>query len=758
MQRFKDMPINRKLTVVILLTSISVLMLAGVAMIGTEFVTTRRAMVEDMTVLADLLGHNSTAALSFHREEDVEEVNKTLSALKKDPHIVSATLFDKQQRPFGRYLRSGMADHPRAQPPPDGQTFVDGYLEISRPVERDGKRIGTIFLQTDLDRMYGQLKLYVIIVALILGAIAVMTFVLSPRLRKPIAGPILELAGVARQVAEKKDYSARGTKRGEDEIGLLTDAFNQMLSEMEGAQSSLLKANKSMQTEIAERVAAEAALRKSEAQIRTIVESLDEGVVVCDLNGQILHFNRAALDSHGYASLDEIRRHMDDFADTFQISGMDGNVLPADQWPMPRVLRGETLHDWEVGIRRVQDDWRRIFRYSGTLVHDAGGQPLMAVLTVSDVTERKQAESEVARLAAIVNSSFDAIIGKDLNSVVTSWNAAAERMFGYSADEIVGRSIKLIIPPAEHDNEAKIVARIKRGEAIEHLETERLRKDGERIAVSVTVSPITDGSGKVIGASAVVRDITERKRAAEQIRQLNTELEQRVVERTAQLQAANTELEAFSYSVSHDLRAPLRSLDGFSQALLEDCADKLDVEGQDNLRRIRAASQRMGQLIDDLLNLSRVTRVEMNRQAVDLSKMARTTLEELHATDSQRDAEFVIEEGLCVQGDPRLLQIIMTNLLGNAWKFTAKRPHTRIELGSSNDNGERTFFVRDNGVGFDMAHSAKLFGAFQRLHAMREFPGTGIGLATVQRIFLRHGGRVWAESAVDAGATFHFKL
>ena len=378
------------------------------------------------------------------------------------------------------------------------------------------------------------------------------------------------------------------------------------------------------------------ALRKSEAQLQTIVENLDEGVIVSDLKGQLLHSNRAAQVLHGHASLDECRHVLGEFSDTFELSGIDGTALSRDQWPLARILRGEKLRGVEVGIRRIHADWHRVFSYGGTLVQDARGQSLMAVVTISDITERRQ--------------------------------------------------------------------------------------------------------------------------AADLIHQLNTDLEQRVVERTTQLQTANNELEAFSYSVSHDLRAPLRSLDGFSQALLEDCADKLDPEGQDNLRRIRGASQRMGHLIDDLLNLSRLTRVEMNRQTVDLSKIAHEVADELRAAEPQREVSVVIAEGLVAQVDPQLLRIALTNLLSNAWKFTAKRPDARIEFGCAGEEGTKAFFVRDNGVGFDMAYAGKLFGAFQRLHAMNDFPGTGIGLVTVQRIIHRHGGRIWADSAVDAGATFHFTL
>jgi len=235
-------------------------------------------------------------------------------------------------------------------------------------------------------------------------------------------------------------------------------------------------------------------------------------------------------------------------------------------------------------------------------------------------------------------------------------------------------------------------------------------------------------------------------------------LEQRVIERTAELEAANKELEAFSYSVSHDLRAPLRSIDGFSQALLEDYGDKLDAQGQSDLRRVRAASQRMAQLIDDMLGLARVTRDEMRREDLDLSDLVRAISAEIQTAHPDRQMDFAIAKSAKANGDVRLLGIVLENLLRNAWKFTGKRPHGKIEFGIDPNNGTPVYFIRDNGAGFDMTYSSKLFGVFQRLHDMTEFKGTGIGLATVQRIIRRHGGRVWAEGKVEEGATFYFTL
>jgi len=255
-----------------------------------------------------------------------------------------------------------------------------------------------------------------------------------------------------------------------------------------------------------------------------------------------------------------------------------------------------------------------------------------------------------------------------------------------------------------------------------------------------------------------IRYAIERKRAQSQIQQLNDALERRVVERTAQLEAANKDLESFSYSVSHDLRAPLRSIDGFSQALLEDCADKLGPKGADYLHRVRAAAQRMGHLIDDLLHLSRLGRSELLRRRVSLSEIAQTVVTELQTRDPDRQVRVEIEEELIAEVDGRLMRIVLDNLLGNAWKFTAKVARPCVQLRSDPAGDAPVYFVRDNGAGFDMTYVDKLFGPFQRLHRECDFPGTGIGLATVHRIIDRHGGRVWAEGVVGGGATIYFTL
>jgi len=274
----------------------------------------------------------------------------------------------------------------------------------------------------------------------------------------------------------------------------------------------------------------------------------------------------------------------------------------------------------------------------------------------------------------------------------------------------------------------------------------------------------------VVGSAVAIARSESRRRAAEKAvaerdaqvaierARLNDRIEERVGERVAELQAANEQLEAFSYSVAHDLRAPLRSITAFSQALQDDHAEQLDPGGLEYLTHIRRAAQRMGHLIDDLLNLSRITRAPLRRERVDLSALARAVIARLRFMQPERDVEVIIEDGLIANADPRLLDIVLTNLLGNAWKFTGKRARARIELAAIPGESPTTYVVRDNGVGFDPEHAGRMFGVFQRLHPAHEFEGSGVGLATVQRLIQRHGGKVWAEGEVNQGASLYFTL
>ncbi|OGA69053.1 MAG: hypothetical protein A3G81_33620 [Betaproteobacteria bacterium RIFCSPLOWO2_12_FULL_65_14] len=361
-------------------------------------------------------------------------------------------------------------------------------------------------------------------------------------------------------------------------------------------------------------------------------------------------------------------------------------------------------------------------------------------------------------LAQALQQSTDAIWTKNLDGIGTSWNAGCERLYGFRADEAVGRPLRELhmrhLPEREY---AAILARIRSGRPSQG-ESVRVAKDGRKVFISLVTAPLFDEGGELVGEISSSRDITELRSAQAEVEELNRELERRVAERTAEFETANRELEAFSYSVSHDLRAPLRSIDGFSGLLIERGAATLDDDSKGYLRRIRAAAQRMGMLIDDLLDLSRVTRSEIHRREVNLSELAGTVLANFAAEAPGRAVEVHIGPNLKSHADAGLVRVLLENLLGNAWKFTGKRADARIEFGRAMHDGQEAFFVRDNGAGFDMAYSKRLFGAFERLHAQTEFEGTGIGLATAQRIVQRHGGRIWAEGRIDRGATFFFVI
>jgi PAS domain S-box-containing protein len=356
------------------------------------------------------------------------------------------------------------------------------------------------------------------------------------------------------------------------------------------------------------------------------------------------------------------------------------------------------------------------------------------------------------RLQAVVEYSPLAVVTLDPNLAVTSWNPSAERLFGWSEEELLGKPYPLVTD--EDWDEVVAEAQETRMGSTVIADHKRRRKDGTEVVVQVAHAPLTAPDGGVRGMSLVIRDVTEQRQAEEALRRVNAELEQRVAERTAELTAANRGLQAFSYSVSHDLRSPLRALDGFSQALLEDYGPQLDETARDHLGRIRGASQRMAELIDDVLRLSRATRADLKRERVDVSAVARSVAAELALADPDREVDVQVEDGLVADADPQLFRVALQNLLENAWKFTRDAEAPRVEVAAAKLDGRAGFSVSDNGAGFPEQYRDKLFRPFQRLHATADFPGNGIGLATVFNIVQRHGGSVRAESPAGGGARF----
>jgi len=485
-------PIRRQLMAMTLAVSAVVLLLTAASYGGFEVYSARRTALRRMTTRAQILAANCTAALAFANRGDAEEI---LSALKTDPRTQVAVLYDRAGRVFATYPATVPAEVAPEAPGRDGSRFERGLVIGVAPVAEEGsRRLGTLYIATDLQEVWGTLRLSGLIGVAVLAVTLVLAYLMSRILQGRISVPILALADTARAISERQDYAVRAAPGTTAELAALTGAFNQML---------------------------------------------------------------------------------------------------------------ERIAEQEVALRR----------YSTEL-------------------------------------------------------------------------------------------------------------------------------------EGLVRDRTLA------LEERNAELH----EREARLVAANAELDAFAYSVSHDLRAPLRSIDGFSQILLEDYGGVVDDAGKDALRRVRAATQRMGMLIDDLLRLSRVTRAELRIETVDLSELARDVGGDLRRGAPDRVVDLRIADGVVVQGDARLLRVVLENLIGNSWKYTGKVADPRIEFGAGNVDGERVFYVRDNGAGFDMRYVDKLFGVFQRLHAATEFEGTGVGLATVRRIITRHNGRIWADGKVGGGATLSFTL
>ena len=393
----------------------------------------------------------------------------------------------------------------------------------------------------------------------------------------------------------------------------------------------------------------------------------------------------------------------------------------------------------------------------GALLLAIGTTTLATFMITAGIRGERQATAE--RLAAIVENSDDAIVAKDLAGVITAWNPAAERIFGYRAAEAIGRSITLIIPPDRVAEEDSVLARVRRGERTAHFDTVRQTKDGRLIDVSITVSPIRGADDRIVGASKIARDITERKRAEAELKELYATLEDRVAERTQQLAEINAELDAFGYTVSHDLRAPLRAMDGFANALQEDYGPALGAEGQDYARRIVEAAQRMDQLIQDLLAYSRLARTDLHPQRLRLGDVVTDALRTLeHEIRTRGAAVDVVEPLGDVVAHPETLRSGVVNLVGNALKFVAPGVTPRVRIWSEARKAQRRLWVEDNGIGIDPQYHGTIFRVFQRLHGIEAYPGTGIGLAIVRRGTERMGGRVGLESNGTSGARFWIEL
>lgn len=603
---FKNTPIRRKLMTVILLTSGAVLLLTCLAFFVYEFLTFRQTTVRHLSTLGKIIAANSTAALAF---DDQNDANEILAALQAERHIVAAGLYDEEGNLFSHYPTDLSVHAFPSTPEREGYRFEDSYLTGFQPVVQGDKHLGTLYLKSDMGAMYERFQLYSSIAVLVIVVACLLAYLLSQTLQRQISRPILALAETARAVADRKDYSVRATKVDEDELGLLTDAFNHMLMQIQEQNQ---------------------ALRESHVRVRAVIDSALSAVVVIDSQGRI-----------------------------------------------------------------------------------------------------------------------------------NDWNPRAEKMFGWPRDEVLGRELAETIIPLRyreaHRQGLKHYLVTGEGSVLNQLiELSALHRNGSEFPVELSISPLK--TGNLTAFCGFITDITERKLAEEEIRLFSQKLEQKVRERTNELEIVNKELEAFSYSVSHDLRAPLRAIQGYMNILSEDYANHLDDEARRTMNIISNNAKKMGRLIDGLLAFSRLGRKELTKMNISMKEMVVSVWKELKKMEDNRHIEFILKELPETHADVVTIKQVWTNLVSNAIKYTRQKEKAVIEIGSEKKENGIIYYVRDNGAGFDMLYYDKLFDVFQRLHSESEFEGTGIGLAMVQRIIAKHGGRIWADAKPNEGATFYFSL
>jgi PAS domain S-box-containing protein len=500
-----------------------------------------------------------------------------------------------------------------------------------------------------------------------------------------------------------------------------------------------------------EQKTAELALKMSERRYRELLTDVSEGVGICDLKENILFANRAFANILSYTPEELVGTNLNDLVDPDYLDNIES----------PPCKKTEDVSSPYDLLFVTRNDERKLCRISAVPSRDNNGIIDGTVAIVTDITEQAKAEEALRESEDRFRSVFEATavgmhlyeLSDDGHLILIDANPAADVVLREEHDQYIGKPLELAMLKRQSETDIERYYNVMRTGIPWNTESIVKREDTIVGALQVQVFRT---SPRTMVASFL--DISERVIAEQEVRKLNEELSGRVEERTAELAAANKELEAFAYSVSHDLRAPLRTIDGFSQALLEDYADTIDETGKDYLRRVRAAANRMSSLIEDILGLSRVTRLEMERSSVNLSDLVREVIEDYKALEPERAIDVSIVDSAVARCDRRLMKVVLQNLIGNAWKFTRDVEKPKIEFGIDEQDGRTVFYIKDNGAGFDMKYKDKLFAPFQRLHQIDEFEGSGIGLATVQRIMNRHGGLIWADGHVNEGATFYFTI
>ena len=606
MKLFNNRPIRVKLKIVILSTSVLTVVLIFAGFFIYEYDTSRKIHANDLSTKAEIIAENSNAALTFSDSADAARV---LNSLVSQPHVVAAAIYNSRGILFSTYIRKGNENHifPERPEYSDNWNFEEDALVVYKPILLNGIKIGTIYLNSDLDRHRERFWSYLKVAFLVLLGSLIVAYIISALFARSISAPIVKLAQTAIEVSEKEDYSLRADKVTNDETGLLVSSFNRMLDRIMDKDKSIRETNKTLQN--------------AEKRYRTTLDNMMEGCQIIGYDWQYLYLNEVAI-SHSRKKREELLSH------TMM------NVYP--------------------GIENTD-----------------------LFVKLKDSMEQRV--------------------------------------------------------PFKMENEFHY-------------------PDGTKKWFNLNIEPVPEG------LFVLSVDITEEKLLQEELKKYHENLEELVKERTQQLEATNSELESFSYTVSHDLRAPVRHISGFLDILKKNIDNSLDEKNKRYFNLIKESANEMGTLIDDLLAFSRTAKADVIKKEVNLNEIVNEIIDKIVQDNESKIYKWKIENLPEVKGDPALLRVVMVNLISNAVKFSSNSKMPEVTIGSIKSENDKTIFVKDNGVGFDMNYYEKLFGVFQRLHNVEDFPGTGIGLATIKKIITKHGGKVWANSKEGQGATFFFSL
>lgn len=719
-------PLRQKLTWLAMTCSIVALLSTAVALGAYEWVFYRKTMFSHLTTLSAITARNSAAAVAF---ANVDDATRILAALDREPAVDAAALYDVHGRRFVQFRQPG-SDGDLAVPlraPDDGVRVEDTELWIAVPVI-EAKRFGTLLVMADVSAIRVRIAAYGIVLLCTTVVSGLLAYLLTGWLKERIVAPVQALAAAAQRVQSQADYSVRVPREADDEVGALTDAFNEMLARIQQNEAEIARGTERM---------------------RLAVEAAHIGTWDWDLVHDSVVWNGRNYEIFGVDPGIPVTR-----------SVFLGQIHPDDRERVRAALEAavnaSTDFATEFRVHRMDRPERtRYVSVRGRFVRSPGGEVQRAVGVTLDISERRTSELRVIeselRFRAVAERAPALIWSCDQNLNRDYFNKTWLAFTGRPLEQELGRGWLEGVAGADYPRWQEVVGNAARLRDPYSIEYRLRRNDGAVRWVIETGSPRLAADGSFAGYLGSCIDITARKENEE-------ELEAHVRTRTKELQAANQELESFSYSVSHDLRGPVRAIQGFAEIALEEIDGNNSAMARERVERVIKAADRMNKLIDAFIGMARISRAEAKFEPVNLTKMAEEIIGFLRSADPNRNVDIAIAPGLEVQGDERLLRIALENLLSNAWKFTSRRERARVEVGAEGRNGETVYYVRDNGAGFDSALAHKLFHAFERLHPGSQFEGLGVGLNTVHRVIEKHNGRIWAESMQGEGATFYFTL